>query len=95
MTGSSYIPIVVPIVAFVTMALWLGMVFYADGHPGYRPWSSRRRSGSAAASEAIATSETAGAATCQQHEALPDAGVPAEPGEHERIDEHTPDVALR
>jgi len=35
-TGSSYIPIVVPIIAFFAMAFWLGLVFYADGHPGYK-----------------------------------------------------------
>jgi hypothetical protein len=35
-TGSSYIPIVVPIIAFFAMAFWLGMVFYADRHPGYK-----------------------------------------------------------
>jgi hypothetical protein len=33
-TGSSYIPIVVPIVAFLAMGAWLGLVFYADRHPG-------------------------------------------------------------
>lgn len=36
MTGSSYIPIVVPIMAFVAMAFWLGLIFYADSHPGFR-----------------------------------------------------------
>lgn len=36
MTGSSYIPIVVPIMAFLAMAFWLGLIFYADSHPGYR-----------------------------------------------------------
>jgi hypothetical protein len=35
-TGSSYIPIVVPIMAFFAMAFWLGLIFYADRHPGYR-----------------------------------------------------------
>jgi hypothetical protein len=34
MTGSSLVPIVVPIVALVTLAAWLGMVFWADAHPG-------------------------------------------------------------
>lgn len=35
-TGSSYIPIVVPIMAFVAMGFWLGLILYADSHPGYR-----------------------------------------------------------
>ena len=35
MTGSSYLAIVVPIMAFIAMAFWLGLVFYADSHPGY------------------------------------------------------------
>jgi len=39
-TGSSYIPIVVPIMAFVAMSVWIGLVFYADSHPGWKP---RRR----------------------------------------------------
>jgi hypothetical protein len=45
-TGSSYIPIVVPIMAFVAMFFWLGLVFYADGHPGWKP---RRKPGQASA----------------------------------------------
>jgi hypothetical protein len=36
MTGSSLIPIVVPIVAFAAMAAWLGMVFWADAHPHWK-----------------------------------------------------------
>lgn len=36
MTGSSYVPVVVPVIAFVAMAFWLGLIFYADAHPGYR-----------------------------------------------------------
>ncbi len=44
MSGSSYIPIVVPIVAFIAMACWLGLVFYADSHPGYGRRKSREPS---------------------------------------------------
>ncbi len=91
MTGSSYIPIVMPIVAFLAMAFWLGLVFYAAGHPGYQRRTPHRRSCGAAAT----TSETAGVAAGPQHEALPDAGVPAGPREHERIDEHAAGAALR
>jgi hypothetical protein len=34
MTGSSLLPIILPIVAIVALAAWLGMVFWADAHPG-------------------------------------------------------------
>jgi hypothetical protein len=34
MTGSSLVPIILPIVAIVALAAWLGMVFWADAHPG-------------------------------------------------------------
>jgi hypothetical protein len=90
-TGSSYIPIVVPIVAFAAMAFWLGLVFYAEAHPGYKRRTPRRRSRSAAAT----TTESAHLAPGRQHEALPQAGVPAGPREHERIDEPASGAALR
>jgi len=41
-TGSSSVAIVLPIVAFTAMALWIGMVFYADSHPGYGRRKSRQ-----------------------------------------------------
>ncbi len=82
MTGSSYIPIVVPIVAFAAMAFWLGLVYYADAHPGYRRRPQRESGGTATASE------TARVAPGPRHDAQPGASVPAGPREHERIDEH-------
>lgn len=33
MTGSALAPVVIPIVAFVFLILWLGMVFHANAHP--------------------------------------------------------------
>jgi hypothetical protein len=33
MTGSALAPVIIPIVAFVFLALWIGMVFYANAHP--------------------------------------------------------------
>jgi hypothetical protein len=36
MTGSFLVPIVVPIVAFIALTAWLGMVFWADAHPGWK-----------------------------------------------------------
>jgi hypothetical protein len=47
-TGSSYIPIVVPIMAFVAMFFWLGLVFYADSHPG---WKTRKAGGATASAD--------------------------------------------
>lgn len=48
MTGSSYLAIVVPIIAFIAMAFWLGLVFYADSHPGYGRGKSQEGPESAA-----------------------------------------------
>jgi len=33
MTGSSLAPIVIPIVAMVSLAAWITMIFYANRHP--------------------------------------------------------------
>jgi hypothetical protein len=33
MTGSTEAAVVIPIVAFVVLFFWLGMVFWADSHP--------------------------------------------------------------
>lgn len=35
MTGSSLAPIVIPIVAMITLFGWLAVVFYADSHPAH------------------------------------------------------------
>lgn len=36
MTGSSLVPVIVPIVAVLAMAAWLGLVFYAAAHPRWK-----------------------------------------------------------
>lgn len=36
MTGSFWVPIVVPIVAMITLATWFAAVFYADAHPRWK-----------------------------------------------------------
>jgi hypothetical protein len=36
MTGTALAPIIIPIVAVVTLAAWLTLVFYADAHPHWR-----------------------------------------------------------
>lgn len=81
-TGSGYVPIIVPIVAFFAMAFWLRMVFYADSHPRYRH------------GQPTGAAPPEGAAT-EQHRAALRAPGPAGPREHERIDEDTRAGALR
>jgi hypothetical protein len=41
MTGSSLAPVVVPIVVTIALALWLGIVFYAAGHPEWKAHATR------------------------------------------------------
>ena len=36
MTGSSLAPLIIPIVVACALAVWLGMVFYADARPGWK-----------------------------------------------------------
>ena len=42
MTGSFLVPIITPIVAPITLASWLGMVYWADAHPRWQaPYAAR------------------------------------------------------
>jgi len=36
MTGSMWVPIIVPIVALLALGSWLALVYYADAHPQTR-----------------------------------------------------------
>ncbi len=36
MTGSFLVPIITPIVAVIALACWLGMILWAEGHPGWK-----------------------------------------------------------
>ena len=36
MTGSFLVPIIVPIVAVLALAFWLGLVYRANAHPGWK-----------------------------------------------------------
>jgi len=36
MTGSFLVPIITPIVALITLAGWLGIIYWADAHPGWK-----------------------------------------------------------
>ena len=45
MTGSALAPVVIPIVAFVFLFLWIGMVFYANAHPSVHGRAGQARSG--------------------------------------------------
>ncbi len=81
MSGSSLIPIVVPIMAFVAMAFWLGLVFHADSHP--RRAHKRRSAASAASCDDRARTrrlpEVSGTVRRRRtgsDETVPDAAVP-------------------
>ncbi len=50
MTGSSLVPVIVPIVAVLGMAVWLGLVFYAAAHPRWKRYDVLAGSASDAAS---------------------------------------------
>ncbi len=56
MTGSALVPFVVPIVALVSLGIWLTLVYRADAHPGYKSHTTSvspdtARTGEAAAGE--------------------------------------------
>jgi hypothetical protein len=36
MTGSFLVPIITPIVAIIALACWLGMIYWAEAHPGWK-----------------------------------------------------------
>ena len=36
MTGPFLVPIITPIVAIIALAIWLGMVYWAEAHPGWK-----------------------------------------------------------
>jgi len=36
MSGSFLVPIITPIAAVIALAFWLGMVFWAESHPGWK-----------------------------------------------------------
>lgn len=36
MTGSFLVLIITPIVVIIALAFWLGMVYWADAHPGWK-----------------------------------------------------------
>jgi hypothetical protein len=42
MTGSTLASVIIPIVAFLALAVWLTMVFYADAHPMHDSSATRR-----------------------------------------------------
>jgi hypothetical protein len=43
MTGSFLVPILTPIVAVLALALWMGMIFWADAHPGWKTHHAAQR----------------------------------------------------
>jgi hypothetical protein len=59
MTGTDLSAIVTPIVAMISLAVWLAMVFYADAHPGVRRQAPAEPSGQAAHAPAEGGAEPA------------------------------------
>jgi hypothetical protein len=62
MTGTDLSAIVTPIVAMISLAVWLAMVFYADAHPGVRRQAPAQPGGQAARAPAEGGAEPAAAA---------------------------------
>jgi hypothetical protein len=54
MTGSALAPVVIPIVAFVFLFLWIGMVYHAAAHPAVHHVRDNRAPLSEHEAEAIA-----------------------------------------
>jgi len=42
MTGSNLVAIVTPIVALVLLGGWLGLIYWADAHPGWKELRATR-----------------------------------------------------
>jgi hypothetical protein len=76
MTGSSLVPIVVPIVAFCALAVWFGLVFYADAHPGWKSHQVAPGTGAEAGEQPAARELTVAASAPQRGDA---AQVPQAP----------------
>ena len=82
MTGSMWVPIVVPIVAMLALGSWLAMIYYANAHPQYQHGSTRQ----AGVASGLPVSDTRDGATGQGlasaaqhpgHEAAPSKTVPS------------------
>jgi len=84
-TGSSSVAIVLPIVAFIGMALWLGLVFYADSHPGYGRRKSRQGLAATAPQQAAGQLPAADLGELASHAGT--SGILAPSPEQEEIDD--------
>jgi len=49
MTGSSLAPIIIPIVVVPALAAWLGLIWYASAHPGWKAHRVAAEAGTAGA----------------------------------------------
>ena len=52
MTGSALAPVIIPVVVIAALAAWLGMIYYADAHPGYHSRRTVSKPGTARADTA-------------------------------------------
>jgi hypothetical protein len=82
MTGSVWVPIVVPIVALLALGSWLAMIYYADAHPQYQHGSTRQAGVASGlpvsdARDGATGQELASAAQHPGHEAAPSKTVPS------------------
>lgn len=68
MSGSSLIPVIVPIMAFVGLAFWIGLVFYADSHPRRARKPSGAGSKPPAAPASAPPPQSVGAAAEERHD---------------------------
>ena len=59
MTGSNAVLIAVPIVALVTLAFWLGLVYYVGAHPEWKVHRLQREARARQLAAAVATDQAA------------------------------------
>jgi hypothetical protein len=67
MTGSFLVPIITPIVAVLGLACWMGMIFWADAHPGWKTHHAAPESQLPGESPALAGDLEGGALAPPQH----------------------------
>ena len=77
MTGSSLAPFIVPIVAMICLAFFLGVVYYADSHPEWKRAGQEpgRTPADQASSSAVASHPGSGELTDEPRPAGPGPGV--------------------
>jgi hypothetical protein len=59
MTGGVVAPLVIAPMAFVLLAIWLAMVYWADDHPAHKEHSAHKGYGPVSRADAVRASEEA------------------------------------